>query len=133
MTALLVTGSVFLGLAGVVHLYIFFLESISWTAPGTWRRFGVQSQDDAETIRPMAYNQGFYNGLLAVEVFAGIILMAGELEQAGVALALFGGVSMVLAATVLVLSSPQLARAAALQGALPLIGVGFTVAGLLTS
>lgn len=134
MTALFVTGAVFIGLAGIVHLYIFFLESISWSSPATWRRFGIGSQEEAETIRPMAYNQGFYNGLLAVEVFAGIILLAGgSLTQAGVALELFGALSMVLAATVLVLSNPRLARAAVLQGALPLIGGVLTVIAALTA
>ncbi|MFT4122673.1 MAG: DUF1304 domain-containing protein [Microbacteriaceae bacterium] len=132
MPALFVTGAVFLGLAGLVHLYIFWLESISWPLPTTWRRFGVRSQDEADAIRPMAYNQGFYNGLLAVEVLAGIILLAGgSLAAAGIALELFGGISMALAATVLVLSNPGLARAAILQGALPLIGVVLTVIGVL--
>ena len=121
---LLIIGSVFAGLAALIHVYIFYMESISWTSPGTWRRFGIASQEDAETIRPMAYNQGFYNAFLAVGVFAGIILASSPTtHQAGVALILFASLSMVLAATVLVISSPKLARAAVLQGALPLIGI----------
>jgi putative membrane protein len=123
MSALLVAAFVLLGLAALVHLYIFWLESISWTTPTTWRRFGVRSQEDADVIRPMAYNQGFYNGLLAVEVVAGLVLVAGgPLAITGAALVIFGALSMVLAATVLVLSSPRLARAALLQGGLPLVG-----------
>jgi putative membrane protein len=55
------------------------------------------------------------------------------MHQAGVALQLFATLSMVLAATVLVISSPKLARAAILQGALPLLGIVFTVAGLLAA
>ncbi|MDM4763328.1 DUF1304 domain-containing protein [Galbitalea sp. SE-J8] len=134
MSALLVTASVFLGLAGLVHVYIFWLESLSWTVPTTWRRFGIRSQEEADTVRPMAYNQGFYNGFLAIEVFAGIVfLFSGGVSFAGAALALFGALSMVLAATVLVLSNPRLARAAVLQGLLPLIGGALLVINLVVS
>jgi putative membrane protein len=121
---LLIVGSIFIGLAALIHVYIFYMESISWTTPGTWRRFGIANQEDADTIQPMAYNQGFYNGFLAIGALAGIVLAASPvLQQAGIALELFAALSMVLAATVLVISSPKLARAAVLQGALPLIGI----------
>jgi putative membrane protein len=133
-TTLLIIGSVFVGLAALIHVYIFYMESVTWTAPGTWRRFGIASQEDAETIRPMAYNQGFYNAFLAVGALAGIVLAASPtMHQAGVALELFASLSMVLAATVLVISSPRLARAAILQGALPLLGIIFIAVGLLAA
>jgi putative membrane protein len=130
-TAFFIAGSVFVGLAAVIHVFIFWLESITWTTPSTWRRFGIASQTDAETIRPMAYNQGFYNGFLAVGAACGIILLSSPgLQQAGLALELFAALSMVFAATVLVVSSPTLVRAAALQGALPLIGIVLLAIGL---
>ena len=133
-TTLLIIGSVFIGLAALIHVYIFYMESVTWTAPGTWRRFGIRSQEEAETIRSMAYNQGFYNAFLAVGALAGIVLAASPvMHQAGIALELFASLSMVLAATVLVISSPRLARAAVLQGALPLIGIIFTAIGLLAA
>jgi len=109
--ALLVAGLVFVGLAALIHVYIFYLESIAWSRPGTWKAFGLRSQADADTVRPMAYNQGYTPGL----------------EQAGIALVLFSAASMVLAATVLVTSSPKLARAAVLQGAAPLLGSALLV------
>jgi putative membrane protein len=134
VTGLLIAGAVFIGLASLIHVYIFWMESVTWTSPGTWRRFGIADQQEAETIKPMAYNQGFYNGFLAVGGLAGIVLAASSgLHQAGVAMELFAGLSMVLAATVLVISSPRLARAAVLQGALPLIGVVLTAIGLLAA
>lgn len=130
-TGFFIAGSVFVGIAAVLHVFIFWLESITWTAPGTWRRFGVASQEDAETIRPMAYNQGFYNGFLAVGAACGIILLASPgLKQAGLALELFAAASMVFAATVLVVSTPKLARAALTQGLLPLIGVILLLIGV---
>lgn len=132
-TTLLIIGSVFVGLAALIHVYIFYMESITWTTPGTWRRFGIRNQEDADTIQPMAYNQGFYNAFLAVGALAGIILASSPtLHQAGIALELFTSLSMVLAATVLVISSPRLARAAALQGALPLIGLVLIAIALLS-
>jgi putative membrane protein len=129
-----VVGSVLVGLAALIHVYIFYLESLAWTAPGTWRRFGVGTQEEADVLRPMAYNQGFYNGFLAVGALAGIILVTSpRFAQAGVALELFTALCMVLAATVLVVSNPRLARAALLQGLLPLLGVIALVVGVLGS
>jgi putative membrane protein len=134
MTGFFIAGSIAVGLAALVHVFIFWLESISWSAPTTWRRFGVGSQEEAETIRPMAYNQGWYNAFLAIGALCGIVLLASPgLKQAGVALELFAALSMVFAATVLAISSPRLARAAATQGVLPLIGIVLLAVGLFTN
>jgi putative membrane protein len=123
-TALLIVGSVLLALAALIHIAIFYLESIAWSRPSVWRRFGVKSQQDAEVLRPMAFNQGYYNAFLAVGVIFGLIMIASSnLHQAGIALALFSGLSMVLAATVLITSNPRLARAAIFQGIAPLLGI----------
>lgn len=66
----------------------------------TWRIFGLRSQADAETTRPLAYNQGFYNLFLALGVVAGIALLGVNLS-AGVGLLLASTLSMVFAALVL--------------------------------
>ena len=121
---LLIVGSIFVGLAALVHVYIFYLESIAWSKPGTWKNFGLKTQSEADTVKPMAYNQGYYNAFLAVGVVLGLVFLATPgLQQAGFTLAVFSASSMVLAAVVLITSSPKLARAAVLQGAAPLIGV----------
>ena len=39
-----VAGYIFAGLAAAVHVYIFVLESILWTAPKTRATFGVKSR-----------------------------------------------------------------------------------------
>jgi len=123
-SALLVAGSIFVGLAALIHVYIFYLESIAWSKPKTWKTFGLASQADADTVKPMAYNQGYYNAFLAGGIIVGLILLATpSTQQAGFALALFAALSMVLAATVLITSNAKLARSAAIQGVLPLIGV----------
>jgi putative membrane protein len=116
-------GVVFIGIAALVHLYIFYLESIAWSKPATWKAFGLRSQEESDTVKPMAYNQGYYNAFLAVGAIVGLVLLTTNVAQAGYALAIFAGSSMVLAATVLITSSPKLARAALLQGAAPLVGV----------
>ena len=131
MQILTIIGAVFLSLAALIHVYIFYLESIAWSKPKTWKTFGLTSQSDADTVKPMAYNQGYYNGFLALGVIVGLVLITTNVAQAGYALAIFAGSSMVLAATVLITSNARLARAAVLQGAAPLIGVVLLVVSLL--
>ena len=127
MSVFLIIGIIFVAIAAIIHKYIFYMESITWTKPATWKRFGLRSQEDANTVKPMAYNQGFYNLFLALGIIVGIILMLVGQVDVGRAVALFGALSMVAAATVLVTSNPRLARAAALQGTAPLLGVIFIV------
>jgi putative membrane protein len=115
-------AAVFVALAGVLHVYIFVLESAWWTRPKTWKRFGLTSQAEAETTRPLAYNQGFYNLFLAVGAILGLFFYFGGSEQAGTALVLFSTASMVLAAVVLTTTGPGRLRSALTQGTLPLIG-----------
>jgi putative membrane protein len=104
------------------------MESLTWTKPATWKRFSVASQADAETTRPLAYNQGFYNLFLAIGAFIGIGCVALAVE--GSAQAVVGWTlvlsccgSMLLAALVLALSGTKYLRAAATQGTTPLLAV----------
>ena len=130
-SAFLIVGAVFVGLAALIHFYIFFLESVAWSKPSTWKLFCLGSQAEADTVKPMAYNQGFYNVFLAIGAGVGLILVGtGSLEQAGFALAFFAAGSMVLAALVLITSSPKLARSAAIQGVAPLLGILFLALAL---
>lgn len=132
MNPLLLLGTIAIAIAGLFHIAIFMLESVLWSKPSTWRRFGVRSQEEADVVAPMAYNQGFYNLFLAAGALVGVVLIwLGSLPDAGVAVALFAAASMALAALVLLLSNRRLARAAAMQGALPLLGVILVVLSLL--
>lgn len=130
-SALLIAGSIVVALAAMIHIYIFVLESVRWSHPTTWRIFGVRSQTDADTVKPMAFNQGFYNLFLAVGVVLGLVLTASGFATAGLAITLFAAGSMLAAALVLVISSPKLVRAAAIQGAAPLLGVVLLTLALL--
>jgi putative membrane protein len=123
-TITLVIAIVFAALAALLHVYIFVMESVLWTRPATWKRFGLKSQDEAQTIRPMALNQGFYNLFLAIGVFVGFALLPHPgLHAAGIILILFSCGSMLAASLVLVISNPKLARAAVTQGLFPLLAV----------
>lgn len=119
---MIVLASVVVTLAAALHVAIFFMESVAWTRPSVWRRFGVADQAAADTTRPMAYNQGFYNLFLAVGAVLGLILYGVGMHQAGLALVLFTTASMVLAAVVLVTTGRGYLRPALIQGTLPLIG-----------
>jgi putative membrane protein len=132
--ALLTIGAVFLGLAGLIHVFIFVLESVLWGRPSTWKRFGVRSQDEADVLRAFAYNQGFYNVFLALGAGAGLVMIGSANVQAeGIALSIFVLLCMLLASIVLVTSNPKLARAAATQGVVPLIGLVFLIVALVSA
>lgn len=123
-------GLVLAGLAALLHVYIFWLESVVWTSPRAQRVFGTTPQEAAAT-RGLAYNQGFYNLFLAVVAVVGIVLVAVGHLAVGAALVLAGTGSMLAAALVLVLSDRSRARAAFSQGTLPALTVLALVLGLL--
>ena len=116
---MLIAGLVLAGLAALIHVYIFVLESLRWERPATRSTFGITAETAAAT-KPMAFNQGFYNLFLAVEVALGLALL-GARRQAGIGLVAFAAGSMLAAALVLVLSDRTKLRAAAVQGGFPLL------------
>ena len=119
---MIILATVFVTLAAALHVGIFIMESISWTRPSIWKRFGVASQEAAQTTRPLAYNQGFYNLFLAIGAVLGLVFYGVGMHGAGLALILFTTGSMVAAAIVLVTTGKGYLRAALIQGILPLIG-----------
>ena len=125
-----VVGTVFVALAAVLHLYIWWMESVAWRRPVVWRRFGLASQADADTTAPLAYNQGFYNLLLAVGAVLGVVLYWAVSEPVGFALVALSAGSMVAAAAVLLSTGRERLRAAATQGTLPLLGLLFFLLAL---
>jgi len=58
-------GLVFAALAALSHVYIFTMESLTWTSARTRATFGTTAQE-AETTKLLAFNQGFYNLFLAI-------------------------------------------------------------------
>lgn len=114
---------VFALLAAVLHVLIFFMESLWFMRPGMHSRFGAKSVAEAETIRLFAFNQGFYNLFLAVTVLVGLGLIHfdGNLVVAQT-LILSSCASMLAAAVVLFFSAgKKMLRAASIQGVFPML------------
>src|SRR5690349_18706082 len=95
---------IFAGIAALLHVLFFKLESISWRQPKTWKTFGLASQADADTTASLAYNQGFYNLFLAIGALTGVGLIAfcDTKDTIGWTLIVFACGSMLAASLVLI-------------------------------
>lgn len=120
-------------LPALLHLYIFVLESFLWGKPRTNAIFGLRPAD-VEATRPLAFNQGVYNLLLALAVIAGACLWMGvpSFEKgpfAGEVLLCYGLGSITVAGLTLLASSPKLWKSALIQLVPAVLGlvVVFTV------
>ncbi len=122
-------GLVLAGLAALLHVYIFWMESFAWTTPRVRKTFGMK-EPQAIATKDLAFNQGFYNLFLALAVFAGIAFYAAGQHTIGATLVFVGAASMAAASLVLLLSGPNRLRAAAVQGVLPALGVLLLALGL---
>lgn len=122
-------GLFFAGLAAMLHVYIWTMESLTWTSARTRATFGI-SEQEAVATKELAFNQGFYNLFLAIVTVVGIALGGAGNFDVGLALIFAGTGSMLAAAVVLLASSPDKARAAITQGTLPLVAIVLLVLGL---
>ncbi|OBF57610.1 epimerase [Mycobacterium sp. 852002-53434_SCH5985345] len=126
---MIAAGLVFAALAALLHVYIFVMESLTWTSPRTRATFSTTAEE-AETTKLLAFNQGFYNLFLAVVSGLGIAAIMLRHNAVGAALIFAGVGSMAAAAVVLLLSAPEKARAAVTQGAFPVIAIVLLLLGL---
>lgn len=126
---MLIVGLVLAAAAAAFHVFIFALESLKWTEPETRKIFGVASEADAVTMKQLAFNQGFYNLFLALTALLGVGFTIVGLTTIGLTLVFAGTGMMVGAALVLILSDRSKARAALMQGTLPLLAVIATAIG----
>jgi putative membrane protein len=122
-------GLIFAGLAALLHVYIWVMESLTWTSARTRATLGI-SEEEAVATQELAFNQGFYNLFLAIVTFTGIVIGGTGRYGIGLALIFAGAGSMLAAAVVLLLSSPDKARAAITQGTLPLIAIVLLAVGV---
>ncbi|WP_406249697.1 DUF1304 domain-containing protein [Microbacterium sp. M] len=130
---MIIAGLILAAAAAAFHVFIFALESLKWTEPATRKVFGVASEADAETMKSLAFNQGFYNLFLALTAFLGVGLYIVGATTVGLTLVLAGTGMMLAAALVLILSDRSKARAATMQGTLPLLAVIATSIGVAVS
>lgn len=126
---MVIAGLVLAGLAVLIHVYIFYMESIAWTGAKARATFGT-TIEEAEATKNLAFNQGFYNLFLAIAVAVGFTFFASGATAVGTTLVLTGAGSMAAAALVLFASSPDKRGAALKQGVLPLLGVIALIIGL---
>ena len=106
-------------LPAVIHLYVFVLESFLWGKPSTNRTSGMRPAD-VEATRPLAFNQGVYNLLLAAALLIGWSLWMGfptfdKGPFAGVVLMVYSLGSIGVAGLTLLASAPRLWRSALVQ------------------
>ncbi|MDO9590529.1 MAG: DUF1304 domain-containing protein, partial [Microcella sp.] len=123
MTALHLIGLVVAGMAAVLHLAFFVLESVLFRLPIGRRVFGVRSENDSAPLRLFAVNQGIYNLALALVVLVGIVLVAAHASPSlGVAVIVAGCSVMVVAGIALATTAPRRMLPIALaQGGMPLV------------
>jgi putative membrane protein len=60
--------AILVGIVGLEHLYILYLEMFMWTKPKGLKAFGM-TQEVADASKSLAANQGLYNGFLAAGLF----------------------------------------------------------------
>ena len=111
----------FASLAALLHVYIFWMESLAWETTRVRRTFGT-SPEEAAATRQFAWNQGFYNLFLAIITATGIGI-ACRSHAPGIALIIAGLGSMVGAATVLILNDRSKLRAAFVQATFAKLGL----------
>lgn len=129
-----VAAQILAAIAAAIHVFFFYLESVAFSKPSTYKAFGVKTPQDAEAVKPMALNQGFYNLFLAMGIAVGLVLHAVDYRGLdiltippetpehywGESMIVFSLACMLGAAAVLLISSKgKLARGAAIQGLVP--------------
>lgn len=111
-------------IAAVVHIYFFVLESFLFQKPEGYKLFKMP-QENHNAVKPWAFNQGFYNLMLALGTLKGLhFVLQKQVMQAGLITG-FCGASMILAGLALWYSVPKMRKAALIQIIPPLLGFVF--------
>ena len=112
----------FAGLAALLHLLFFCLESLFWMHPAVRRIFRT-TEEEARATKFLAFNQGFYNLFLALGAAAGLCLLGHAHDAAGRALLTLACGSMLGAALALASGGRNYLRGALIQGLPPLLAL----------
>jgi putative membrane protein len=110
-------------LAAALHVLFFVLESVTFSQPSVAARFGLTTPEQIAAVRPMAFNQGFYNLFLAIGIVSGLVLVASGSADAGRAIVVFACACMVGAGLVLLSTNRRFVRSAAIQAVPPLVAI----------
>jgi len=128
---MLLAARIIAGMVGLLHVQIFLMESVLWMRPAVFKRFGVPSQEQAEIMKNVFLNQGFYNLFLAFGALYGAIFFQTHPAYAP-AIMIFACASVVGAGTVLLFSAgKRMLRPAIIQGLPPAIALGLLAAAMM--
>jgi len=109
-------------LAAVLHVGFFLLESVLWTKP-IGRKVFRTTEAEAETVKFMAFNQGFYNLFLAIGAGAGVALAATGRAEIGRTAMAFACACMLGASLVLATGGKKYVRGVVMQGVPPAVAL----------
>jgi putative membrane protein len=124
---MLIAVQILAALAGLLHVYIWVMESLRFADPKVHRGVFRVATEDVEAVRPWAFNQGWYHLFLAIGAIVGVAVVRSE-AAVGMTLIVFACGSMLAAALVLVLTDRSMAPAALKQGLLPALALLFSLA-----
>jgi len=106
-------AAAFAGVAALLHVAFFLIESVLFARPDVHERFGFDAAG-AEVVADFAFNQGFYNLFLALGALAGLALFRRH-PAVGRTLTGFACACMLGAGVVLFATKPGLVAAASIQ------------------
>ncbi len=115
-------AAIFALIAGLIHVYIFVMESLLWGTPRINKVFAM-TPEQAESNRLFAFNQGFYNLFLGLGAIGGAIIVMSQGSPVALTIMIFSSACMLGAAMVLLYSAKKLLRPALIQGLPPLIAI----------
>ncbi|WP_344484917.1 DUF1304 domain-containing protein [Glycomyces endophyticus] len=122
---MLLVVQILAALAGLVHVYIWVMETVRFSDPKVHRGVFKTDTADLAAVKPWAANQGWYNLFLAIGALLGAALVRAE-PAVGWTLVVTACGSMALAALVLVATDRSMLAAAAKQGLFPLLALVFS-------
>ncbi len=70
---MIIASSIATALVAILHTYFMILEMFLWTKPAGRKAFKL-TQEQAESTKVLAANQGLYNGFIAAGLYWGIYL-----------------------------------------------------------
>jgi putative membrane protein len=77
-------------LVAFIHLWIMYLEMVLWTKPKGLKAFGMTPQK-AQDSKVLAFNQGLYNGFLALALIWGVVEGKQDMQLYGLVCVFIAG------------------------------------------
>jgi putative membrane protein len=78
-------------IVALIHIWIVYLEMVLWSTPKGMKVFRMSAQKAADT-KSLAFNQGLYNGFLALAIIWGIVAGNPQLQMYGLICVMIAGI-----------------------------------------